>query len=50
MPHLAGTGEDVDPTARITLVAPWRPDRIPGPIDVATNFRSFQPMDANALA
>lgn len=42
--------QDVDPQARINLVAPWRLDRIPGPIDVAANFLSFQHMDAGNLA
>lgn len=41
--------QDVDPQARINLVAPWRLDRIPGPIDVAANFLSFQHMDAGNL-
>lgn len=42
--------QDVNPQARINLVAPWRLDRIPGPIDVAANFLSFQHMDADNLA
>ncbi|MDF1792396.1 MAG: putative sugar O-methyltransferase, partial [Thalassobaculaceae bacterium] len=41
--------QDVDPNARINLVAPWRLDRIPGPIDVVANFLSFQHMDAANL-
>ncbi|MEQ8585673.1 MAG: putative sugar O-methyltransferase [Thalassobaculaceae bacterium] len=42
--------QDVDPQARINLVAPWRLDRIPGAIEVAANFLSFQHMDAQNLA
>lgn len=42
--------QDVDPEARINLVAPWRLDHIPGPIDVTANFLSFQHMDAGNLA
>jgi putative sugar O-methyltransferase len=38
-------GQDVNPNARINLVAPWRLDRIAGPVEVAANFLSFQHMD-----
>lgn len=40
---------DVNPDSRINLVVPWRLDRIPGPIDTATNFLSFQHMDKGNL-
>lgn len=42
--------QDVNPDARINLVAPWRLDRIPGPVELVANFLSFQHMDAGNLA
>lgn len=41
--------QDVNPDARINLVAPWRLDRIPGPVEMVANFLSFQHMDADNL-
>lgn len=41
--------QDVNPGARINLVAPWRLDRIPGPVELVANFLSFQHMDADNL-
>lgn len=38
-----------DPTARINLVAPWRLDQIPEPVEMAVNFLSFQHMNAANL-